>query len=552
MEQTRLLMAIGISFLVFFLWSVFFAPPPPAPVSEQPTSSSPRSPASPAEATVSGPEQVGADVMPAAGDAVTAARQARNIVVDTPLFRMTLSERGGSVVSMVLKEYLESMESNGDFKELVEDNLQGGTALLRIEGATTIVDEGLLFDAGETPDRIVLTGSQQDVRLVHDAGNGVRIARTFRFYPDSYLVDMAVEVQNNSPHQFVGDVALVLRHPDDALKTQFGFQGPSGLVNNKREQVKLKKIDEQAPLEGRIRWVSIETLYFMESVLQKDDVDARMVVQHRDKIVENSYVFPTVVFAPGTSERFSTSLFMGPKSLKVLRSVGNDLDRVIHFGWVDFIAKPCLWFMNFIYKFIPNYGIAIIILTIITRLLFWPLAQKSYKSMNEMRKLQPLMQEIREKYKDDRARMNQETMALYRTYKINPLGGCLPMVIQLPVFFALYRMLYQAIELRHAPFFGWISDLSAPDRLFNFGFSIPFMQEPSGIPVLTLIMGASMFFQMKMSPAPGDPLQAKMMMLMPIVFTFIFINFPSGLVLYWLVSNLVSMAQQYYTLKKLA
>ncbi len=171
--------------------------------------------------------------------------------------------------------------------------------------------------------------------------------------------------------------------------------------------------------------------------------------------------------------------------------------------------------------------------------------------MNDMRKLQPLMQEIREKYKDDKARINQETMALYRTYKVNPMGGCLPMLIQMPVFFALYRMLYQAIELRHAPFFGWINDLSAPDRLFNFSFKIPFMSEPYGIPVLTIIMGATMLLQQKLSPQPGDPTQAKMMMLMPIVFTFIFINFPSGLVLYWLFSNLVSIGQQYYTMKKL-
>jgi YidC/Oxa1 family membrane protein insertase len=182
--------------------------------------------------------------------------------------------------------------------------------------------------------------------------------------------------------------------------------------------------------------------------------------------------------------------------------------------------------------------------------MFWPLAQKSYKSMGEMRKLQPLMQEIREKYKGDKAKMNQEMMTLYRTYKINPMGGCLPMLIQLPVFFALYRMLYQAIELRHAPFFGWITDLSAPDRLFEFGFKIPFMEPPYGIPVLTIIMGASMILQQKMTPAPGDPTQAKMMMLMPVIFTFIFINFSSGLVLYWLVSNIFSIAQQYYTQKK--
>jgi YidC/Oxa1 family membrane protein insertase len=166
--------------------------------------------------------------------------------------------------------------------------------------------------------------------------------------------------------------------------------------------------------------------------------------------------------------------------------------------------------------------------------------------------MQPLMTEIREKYKDDKKKMNEETMALYRTYKINPMGGCLPMVVQLPVFFALYRMLYQAIELRHAPFFGWINDLSVPDRLFQFGFSVPFMQPPYGIPVLTIVMGATMFLQQKMSPPPGDPTQAKLMMFMPLIFTVIFINFPAGLVLYWLVNNVFSIAQQYYIQKKYA
>jgi YidC/Oxa1 family membrane protein insertase len=170
--------------------------------------------------------------------------------------------------------------------------------------------------------------------------------------------------------------------------------------------------------------------------------------------------------------------------------------------------------------------------------------------MSQMKKLQPLIQEIKEKYGSDRKKINEETMKLYKTYKINPLGGCLPMLVQLPVFLALYRMLYQAIELRHAPFFGWINDLSAPDRLFRFDFSIPFMQPPYGIPVLTLVMGASMLLQQKMSPPMGDPTQAKMMMLMPLVFTFIFINFSSGLVLYWLVNNIISMAQQYYITQK--
>ena len=218
----------------------------------------------------------------------------------------------------------------------------------------------------------------------------------------------------------------------------------------------------------------------------------------------------------------------------------------------DFLAKPFLWIMNQIYKVIPNYGIAIIILTLITKIILFPLGNKSYKSMNDMKRMQPLMTEIREKYKDDKKKMNEETMALYRTYKINPMGGCLPMVVQLPVFFALYRMLYQAIELRHAPFFGWINDLSAPDRLFQFGFSIPFMEPPYGIPVLTIVMGATMFLQQKMSPPPGDPTQAKLMMFMPLIFTVIFINFSAGLVLYWLINNIFSIAQQYYIQKKYA
>ena len=208
--------------------------------------------------------------------------------------------------------------------------------------------------------------------------------------------------------------------------------------------------------------------------------------------------------------------------------------------------------MNQIYKVIPNYGIAIIILTLITKVILFPLGNKSYKSMNDMKRMQPLMTEIREKHKDDKKKMNEETMALYRTYKINPVGGCLPMVVQLPVFFALYRMLYQAIELRHAPFFGWINDLSAPDRLFEFGFSVPFMEPPHGIPVLTIVMGATMFLQQKMSPPPGDPTQAKLMMFMPLIFTVIFINFSAGLVLYWLINNVFSIAQQYYIQKKYA
>jgi YidC/Oxa1 family membrane protein insertase len=272
-------------------------------------------------------------------------------------------------------------------------------------------------------------------------------------------------------------------------------------------------------------------------LIEEKAIESRLVA-HRDELA-------------GGSERTDHYLaFMGPKSNTILDSVGHELKRAVNFGMFDFLAKPLLWLMNHIYMIIPNYGVAIILLTILTKILLWPLGTKSYKSMAEMRKLQPLMADIREKHKNDKKKMNEEMMGLYRTYKINPMGGCLPMVVQIPFFFALYRMLYEAIELRHAPFIGWINDLSAPDRLFNFGFSIPFMEPPYGIPVLTIVMGATMFLQQKMSPAPGDPTQAKLMMFMPLIFTFIFINFSAGLVLYWLVNNILSIGQQYYIQKK--
>jgi len=269
-----------------------------------------------------------------------------------------------------------------------------------------------------------------------------------------------------------------------------------------------------------------------------------------NQVVESRYIEPAVPIEPNRRETFRYQVFLGPKSMSVLKPLGHHLDEAINFGWFDFLAKPCLWIMNAIYGVIPNYGVAIILLTLLSKIILWPLGAKSYKSMAEMKKMQPLIAGIREKYKDDKRKINEETMGLYRTYKVNPLGGCLPMLVQMPLFFALYRMLYEAIELRHAPFFGWINDLSAPDRLFSFGFAIPLMKEPYGIPVLTIVMGGTMFLSQKMQPPMGDPAQAKMMMLMPVVFTFIFINFSSGLVLYWLINNVLSIGQQYYTTKR--
>ena len=551
MDQARLFIAIGISFAIFFLWSMFFAPSAPEAPTQisqddtqvQDTGNRPaKQEATPSETSGQAPAPVIRDT----------GVPARQITVDTPLFRMILSERGGAVTSMVLKDYREELDVQSPPKEMIDSNAIGGSVLTSLSGQALKGLEGAIFNTSFDGDNITIESQTRELQFQYQTPNGIVVEKTYTFNPETYLVDLKVEIYNGSDSMYRGSLGLGLQNVAADNARAIGFEGPSGLVENSLEQVKIKKIGENNKFEGLIQWVAIEGRYFMTSIIPPEGQTGQMLLSVNGKILKNQVVIPTGDIETQQRKAFDYKIFMGPKSLSLLKSYEGNLDRAINFGWFDFLAKPCLWFMNFIYGFIPNYGVAIIILTIISRGLFWPLAKKSYQSMGGMRKIQPLMQEIREKYKGDKTRMNQEMMALYKTYKINPMGGCLPMLIQMPVFFALYRMLYQAVELRHAPFMGWINDLSAPDRLFEFGFKIPFMDPPYGIPVLTIVMGASMLLQQKMTPTPGDPAQAKMMMLMPVIFTFIFINFSSGLVLYWLVSNVFSMAQQYYTQKKTA
>jgi YidC/Oxa1 family membrane protein insertase len=246
----------------------------------------------------------------------------------------------------------------------------------------------------------------------------------------------------------------------------------------------------------------------------------------------------------GQAGIFSYTLFLGPKDHSILKAQGGHLEDAIDFGsWLKWLAMPMLFILKFFNQYINNYGLSIILLTVLIKVIFWPLGNKSYTSMKEMQKLQPKMQEMREKYKNDKQRLSQETMALYKAHHVNPLGGCLPMVIQIPVFFGLYKTLLYAIELRHSPLFWWIQDLSAPDTLFGhvYGFAVG---------PLPILMGATMFIQQKMTPMGGDPMQAKIMLWMPIVFTVMFLNFPSGLVIYWLFNNIISIGQQYYINKR--
>jgi YidC/Oxa1 family membrane protein insertase len=413
--------------------------------------------------------------------------------------------------------------------------------------------ENAVYTLGTSEDRLVLGEAKKTLDFQWVNNEGVSVLKQFVFSPDSYLIELNVTIANRSTTGITGQPAVkigqVIGDPDSRIT----FEGPMALMDGTLEEIKVKDIADKPDISGSFRWIGITDRYFMTALIPEESGSATMKMEKvGDDMIISQLVLAETTIASGEGKTFAYKAFIGPKDTETLKTANYELGEAVNFGMFDFLAKPFLWIMNQIYKVIPNYGIAIIILTLITKIILFPLGNKSYKSMNDMKRMQPLMTEIREKYKDDKKKMNEETMALYRTYKINPMGGCLPMVVQLPVFFALYRMLYQAIELRHAPFFGWINDLSAPDRLFQFGFSIPFMEPPYGIPVLTIVMGATMFLQQKMSPPPGDPTQAKLMMFMPLIFTVIFINFSAGLVLYWLINNIFSIAQQYYIQKKYA
>jgi YidC/Oxa1 family membrane protein insertase len=268
-------------------------------------------------------------------------------------------------------------------------------------------------------------------------------------------------------------------------------------------------------------------------LIPEKDVSVKWETEFLSAFTAKATLSAPFELGPGEVETVSYNAYMGPKLYNLLRSYGAGLEEAIEFGFLSFLAKPFLVVLNFFERYLRNYGLAIIILTCIIKVVFHPLTRYSLHSMKEMQKIQPQLNALKQKYKDNKEKLNKELMALYKRYKINPLGGCLPMLMQIPVFIALYEVLSVAIELRHAPFAFWITDLSSKDPYY----------------VTPLLMGATMFIQQKMTPSAMDPAQAKIMLLMPIVFTFLFMSFPSGLVLYWLVNNVLSIAQQYHIYK---
>ena len=548
--ELRMLLAIVMSFIVFFLYQALFvkeAPLEKKEIAERAQDAETQPPVwdkdtraidkKPLEVEVAIPKLV---------------RQARIVTVSTPLSVAEFTENNGTLKGFKLRNYKESFAPGAPMKELIQLPDEHGPSLgVSFMGEPVKGLNEAVFDAGTEASVINVTERPKQLTFQWRSADGVTIFKTYTFLPETYEIGLEIKVRNLSPRAIDENLTVSLRNSlKGADSSRYVFSGPAALIDGELKEIKIKKIADQDKYTGRITWVAYEGQYFVSAIIPKEDREAAMRLATLAEVLETTYIDPSGPVLPQTERTYQYGVYFGPKSLESLGAVSADLAKIVDFGFFDIIAKPLMHAMNVLYRFIPNYGIVIMIITIVVKGLFWPLSNKSYKSMSQMKKLQPKMAEIRAKYKDDKKKMNQEIMNLYKLYKINPLGGCLPMVLQIPVFFAFYKMLYQAIELRHAPFFLWINDLSAPDRLFSFNFKIPLMAPPYGIPVLTVIMGASMFLQQKMSPPPGDPTQAKMMMLMPIFFTVIFVNFPSGLVLYWLVNNVLSMVQQRYVTKK--
>ncbi|MCF8024528.1 MAG: membrane protein insertase YidC [Desulfobacteraceae bacterium] len=554
MEHVRLLSAIVLTIMVFMLWELVFVPekqvePPKAPEqSETKKQPSPEKQEHVAKQVTEEPaKQETPEPVEVSGGKI------KTISVETDLYRAEISEKGAAIKRFVLKQYKEDMQNDGQRKVIVPEENRSGTALVRFAGPGLPDASQALFATDFDSKDLSVKDKAEAISFYWRTEEGLTLEKRYTFYPGSYKVGLTVNIVNRSEGSIPSDLALEMTNPPPKGST-FVFQGPFAYIDQDLEEIDVDDIEDKSVYSGKIRWAGIEDRYFMTALVPADPAktELRLSLDKNPEILRVAYLQPGQSLAPGESRQVSYDLFMGPKRMSELKAFGHDLDRVINFGFFDIIARPCLWLMNQIHNHVvSNYGVAIILLTIIFKIIFWPLGNKSYRSMAEMKRLQPMMAELRKKYKDDKKKMNEEVMRLYKTYKVNPMSGCLPMVVQIPVFIAFYRMLYESIELRHAPFMLWINDLSAPDRLFRFDITVPFMAPPYGIPVLTVIMGATMFLQQKLSPPPGDPSQAKMMMLMPLIFTVIFINFPSGLVLYWLTNNVLSIAQQYHVTRKI-
>ncbi len=500
-------------------------PPPGAPQAEgvpQVPTAGATSPAPPSPASLS--------------DAVDATQPIR---VETDVLRVEISPKGGTIQSVWLRDYSVTPENPDDkfrlFKPQPPNMFVAQSGLIGSEPGSLPTHEAI-FQSEATDFRLGPEDSSLEVELVWTGPTGAQVRKRYAFHRGSYLINATQDVINNTEAPLVVREYNQLQRTDltDPNATKFVYTYTGGVYYSPEDKYKklsfddmrTKKLD-RAVTDG---WVAMIQHYFLAAWIPPRGAEETFYTN----VLDNSrYIIgnysPAVSIAPGTSHAFESSLYAGPKLQDVLAEIAPGLELTVDYGWLTVIAQPIHWLLAKIHSVVGNWGWSIIVLTILIKLAFYKLSETSYKSMANMRQMTPRMQALKDRYGDDKERLNQAMMELYKTEKINPLGGCLPILVQIPVFIALYWVLLESVELRQAPWILWIDNLSAPDPYF----------------VLPLIMGVSMFVQQKLNPAPPDPMQAKLMMSLPFVFTVFFAFFPSGLVLYWVVNNLLSIAQQW-------
>ncbi|NRG16102.1 membrane protein insertase YidC [Rhizobiales bacterium] len=575
-ENRNTILAIVLSLIVLLGWQYFVAQPRierERQIAQQQAEEQAAQTQSVAQAPAPGASG-GQASAPSAGEGAAAAvnRDAAlaatpRVEVDTPRVSGSINLTGGRIDDLRLKDYHETVDPQSPTIVLFSPK---GSPRPYYADYGWVADQGASVSlpgpdtVWSAPEGVKLTPSSP-VTLTWDNGEGLVFTRTISI-DENYMFSVAQSVQNSSQEAVtLYPYGLLSRH--GTPKTTGFYILHEGLIGVFGEEG-LREVDyKDLQDDGDIRpervdqgWLGITDKYWAATLIPTPGSSFQprfSYVQGADNF-QTDYLGDAIEVAPGASGETSSNLFAGAKEKTLLdayeESVGvKQLNLLIDWGWFYFLTKPMFFVIDWLFKLVGNFGVAILLVTVMVKLIFFPLANKSYVSMSKMKLVQPQMTEIRDKYKDDKQKQQQALMELYKKEKINPLAGCLPIVIQIPVFFSLYKVLFVTIEMRHAPFFGWIQDLSAPDptSLFNLFGAIPW--DPPQFLMLgiwPLIMGITMFVQMKMNPAPTDPTQQMIFTWMPVIFTFMLASFPAGLVIYWAWNNSLSIAQQYVIMRR--
>ena len=576
-NNRNFLLAILLSIGVLFAWQFFFVPKPHPPAEKPPVEQSQQQQrieqGPPRPGAQSETPSAGGPTAPAAGAAPTLTReetlvQSPRIAIDTPALKGSIALKGGRIDDLTLKDYRETVDP--DSPNVILLSPKGGPHAYYTEHGFVGGDNAkdLALPSADTVWKATseepLTQSAP-VTLTYDNGKGLSFTRTIAV-DDKYMFTVTDKVANSGSEPVtLHPYALVSRHETPQVKGYYILhEGLIGVVDDGLQEITYKKAIEKpaATFKSKEGWLGITDKYWAAVVIpeQGKSFEARFSgtqTDGRDRFQADYLMAPLTVEPGGTAESRG-QVFAGAKEVNLVDTYAEryaipKFDLLIDWGWFYFLTKPMFFALDFFYKLVGNFGVAILIVTLCIKILLFPLANKSYVSMSRMKKLAPEMQRIKERYANDRMRQQQAMMELYKKEKVNPASGCLPILVQIPVFFALYKVLFVTIEMRHAPFFGWIKDLSAPDptSVFSLFGLLPF--DPSQVPVVghflmigawPLIMGVTMWVQMKLNPAPPDPVQQKMFDWMPVFFTFLLAGFPAGLVIYWAWNNLLSVIQQ--------